>query len=61
MELDADAVRIGQEELLRRRARYALVALGLAALVAITLAYIAATEFAKRWQSKDLTVPRRPT
>ncbi len=30
----------------------------LAALVGITLAYIGVTEFAKRWQSKDLTVPR---
>ena len=30
----------------------------LAALVEITLAYIAATEFAKRSQSKDLTAPR---
>ena len=30
----------------------------LAALATITLTYIGATEFAKRWQSDDLTVPR---
>ena len=30
----------------------------LVALVAITLSYIGATEFAKRWQSEDITVPR---